>query len=135
MGLLATSHAVTVSTTSADSAVSVVDRIATFDSLKSTNTQELGNYSEGGLCITTGNQSCGADPLLATKLDPFHRITAPEGGFLCVAWDNPEWTSIRTTNMAVMHGRGLACAEFALGQNSNNLKKSPVDLQPLTTIQ
>ena len=32
-------------------------------------------------------------------------------------------------------GRGLACAEFALAQNSNNLKKSPVDLQPLTTIQ
>src|ERR1039457_4894562 len=32
-------------------------------------------------------------------------------------------------------GRGLACAEFALGQNSNNLKESPVDLQPLTTIQ
>src|ERR1017187_7659657 len=26
-------------------------------------------------------------------------------------------------------------SEFALGQNSNNLKESPVDLQPLTTIQ
>src|ERR1039457_3598258 len=32
-------------------------------------------------------------------------------------------------------GRSLACAEFALGYNSNNLKESPVDLQPLTTIQ
>src|ERR1017187_10991460 len=29
-------------------------------------------------------------------------------------------------------GRVLACAEFALGQNSNNLKESPIDLQPLT---
>ena len=44
MGLLATTHAVTVSTTGAGSAVSVVDCIATFDSLNSTNTRELGNY-------------------------------------------------------------------------------------------
>ena len=29
----------------------------------------------------------------------------------------------------------LGVAEFALGQNSNNLKESAVDLQPLTTIQ
>jgi hypothetical protein len=31
--------------------------------------------------------------------------------------------------------RGLAPAEFALAHNSYNLKLSPIDLQPLTTIQ
>ncbi len=100
----------TVQTLGAGSAVSVVDRMATFDTLTATNTMELGNYSEGGLYITTGNQSWGADPPLAANLDPFHGATAPDRGFFCVAWDNPEWTSIRTTNMAVMHG-----VEFVYG--------------------
>ena len=102
--------AVTVSTLGSGSAVTVVDRVATFDSLTSTNTMELGNYSEGGLRITTGNQSWGADPPMAAKLDPFHGATAPDRGFFCVAWDNPEWTSIRTTNNAVIHG-----VEFVYG--------------------
>ena len=84
--------------------------MATFDSLTSANTQELGNYSQGGLYTTTGNQSWGADPPLAAKLDPFHGATAPDRGFFCVAWDNPEWTSIRTTSMAVMHA-----VEFVYG--------------------
>ena len=87
-----------------------MDRVAAFDSLTSTNTMELGNYSEGGLYITTGNQSWGADPPLAAKLDPFHGATAPDRGFFCVAYDNPEWTSIRTTNMAAMHA-----VEFVYG--------------------
>jgi hypothetical protein len=87
----------------AGSAVSVVNRLATFDSLNSTNTMELGNYSEGGLSISTGNQSWGADPPMAAKLDPFHGATAPDRGFFCVAYDNTEWISIRTTNRAVIH--------------------------------
>ena len=110
VGLLTTVRAVTVSTTGAGSAVTVVDRMATFDTLTSTNTMELGNYSEDGLYITTGNQSWGADPPLAAKLDPFHGATTPDRGFFCVAWDNPEWTSIRTTNMAVIHA-----VEFVYG--------------------
>jgi hypothetical protein len=103
-------QAATVSTLGSGAAVTVVDRVATFDSLTSTNTIELGNYSEGGLYITTGNQSWGADPPMAAKLDPFHGATAPDRGFFCVAWDNPEWTSIRTTNNAVIHG-----VEFVYG--------------------
>jgi hypothetical protein len=103
-------QAVTVSTLGSGSAVTVVDRVAAFDSLTSTNSMELGNYSEGGLYITTGNQSWGADPPLAAKLDPFHGATAPDRGFFCVAYDNPEWTSIRTTNMAAMHA-----VEFVYG--------------------
>jgi hypothetical protein len=96
--------AATLQTIGADSAVALVDRSATFDSLNSTNTQELGNYSEGGLSITTGNQSWAADPPLAARLDPFHGAAAPDRGFFCVAWENLEWTSIRTTNRAVIHG-------------------------------
>ncbi len=108
--VLHNARAATSQTLSSGSAVSVADRSATFDSLTATNTMELGAYSEGGLYITTGNQSWGADPPMAAKLDPFHGATAPDRGFFCVAWDNPEWTSIRTTNMAVMHA-----VEFVYG--------------------
>ncbi len=103
-------QAVTVQTLGAGAVVSLVDRSATFDSLTATNSMELGNYSEGGLYITTGNQSWGADPPLAAKLDPFHGATAPDHGFYCGAWENSEWTSIRTTNRAVMHA-----VEFVYG--------------------
>ena len=102
--------ATTTQSLGSGSAVSTVDRTATFDALTASNTMELGNYSEGGLYITTGNQSWGADPPMAAKLDPFHGATAPDRGFFCVAYDNPEWTSIRTTNMAVMHA-----VEFVYG--------------------
>ncbi|HEY5913022.1 MAG TPA: hypothetical protein VJA21_20725 [Verrucomicrobiae bacterium] len=103
-------RAATVQTLGTGSAVALVERAATFDSLTSTDTRELGNYSEGGLYVATGNQSWGADPPLAARLDPFHGATAPDRGFFCVAWDNPEWTSIRTTNMAVIHA-----VEFVYG--------------------
>jgi|GEM_PF-4059899 len=102
--------AVTTQTLGSSTAVSVVDHMATFDALNATNTMELGNYKEGGLYVTTGNQSWGADSPLAAQLDPFHGATTPDRGFFCVAWDNPEWTSIRTTNMAVMHA-----VEFVYG--------------------
>jgi hypothetical protein len=49
MGLLGGAHAATISTTGPGSAVSVVDRIATFDTLTSTKVTDLGNYEEGGL--------------------------------------------------------------------------------------
>jgi len=99
----AVAPAATIQTLGSGSAVSVVDRVATFDALTAANTMELGNYTEGGLYITTGNQSWGADPPLAAKLDPFHGATAPDRGFFCVAWENLEWTSIRASNMALMH--------------------------------
>lgn len=102
--------AATVQTLNSGTAVSVVGRVATFDSLYASNTQELGNYKEGGLYITTGNQSWGADPPLAAKLDPFHGATAPDRAFFCVAWDNTEWTSLRTTNRASIHA-----VEFVYG--------------------
>ncbi len=106
----AAASAVTVSTTGAGAAVSVVDRRATFDSLTSTNASNLGNYQEGGLYITTGMTSWGDDVNMAAKLDPFHGATAPDRAFFCVSWDNPEWTSVRTTNAAIIHG-----VEFVYG--------------------
>ena len=102
--------AATTQSLGSGSAVSTVDRTATFEALTATNTMELGNYSEGGLYITTGNQSWGADPPMAAKLDPFHGATAPDRGFFCVAYDNPEWTSIRTTNMPSCTPRRLSMA-------------------------
>ncbi len=47
---------------------------------------------------------------MAAKLDPFRGATAPDRAFFCVSWDNPEWTSIRTANNAVIHG-----VEFVYG--------------------
>jgi hypothetical protein len=110
LAIVSGASATTTQSLGSGSAVSTVHRTATFDALTATNTMEFGNYSEGGLYITTGNQSWGADPPMAAKLDPFHGVTAPDRGFFCVAWDNPEWTSIRTTNNAVIHG-----VEFVYG--------------------
>ena len=55
--MLRDASAATIQTLGSGSTVSVIERSATFDSLTSISTQELGNYSEGGLYITTGNQS------------------------------------------------------------------------------
>ncbi len=107
-----TLRAATITTIGSGTAVSTADRVATFDTLTAANTMELGNYSEGGLYVTTGNQSWGADPPLAAKLDPFHGAAPPDRGFFCVAWENTEWTSLRTTNRAVMHG-----VEFMYGNS------------------
>jgi hypothetical protein len=104
------SSAGTLQTLGAGSAVSVVDRTATFDTLTSTHVVDLGNYSEGGLFITTGMTSWADDVNLAARLDPFHGATVPDRAFFCVSWDNPEWTSIRTTNRAIIHG-----VEFVYG--------------------
>jgi hypothetical protein len=97
-------EAATIQTIGVGSAVSVVDRSATFDTLTSSNPVDLGNYSEGGLFITTGMTSWADDVNLAARLDPFHGANAPDRAFFCVSWENREWTSIRTTNQAVIHG-------------------------------
>lgn len=76
-------QAATIQTRGAGSAVSVVNHAATFNTLASTNTMELGNYKEGGLSITTGSQAWGADPPMAARLDPFHLPGGTDGGFSC----------------------------------------------------
>jgi hypothetical protein len=95
--------AATVQTLGTGSAVSVTDRIATFDSLTSANTMELGNYTEGGLRVTTGSQAWGADPPMSAQLDPFHGAGAPDRAFFAFANGTLEWVIIQTTNQARMH--------------------------------
>lgn len=96
-------HAATTSTLGSGSAVSVVDRMATFDIINSTYTAELGNYKEGGLSVTTGSQAWGADPPMAARLDPFHLPGGTDGGFFAFANGTAEWVVIQTTNQARMH--------------------------------
>lgn len=92
-------QAITVSTLGSGSAVTVVDRVTTFDDLTSTNTIELGNYSEGGLYVTTGNQSWGADPPLAANHIPSFTVwdTLPGVQYRMVYTENPAagtWTAV-----------------------------------------
>lgn len=103
-------HAATTTTIGSDSAVSVVDRMATFDIINSTYTAELGNYKEGGLSVTTGSQAWGADPPMSARLDPFHLPGGTDGGFFAFANGTAEWVVIQTTNQARMHG-----VEFVYG--------------------
>ncbi len=97
-------HAATLPTQGAGSAVVVVDRSATFDTLTVNHVVDLGHYSEGGLFITTGATSWADDANTAAKLDPFHGSSPPDHGFFCVSWENLEWTSVLTTDRAVIHG-------------------------------
>lgn len=96
--------AATVQTLGAGSAVSSIDFVATFDSLTATNTMELGNYTEGGLSITTGSQAWGADPnIVLTALYPFGGTVTPVA-FYGIANGAPEWVTIQTTSQALMYG-------------------------------
>jgi hypothetical protein len=102
--------AATTQTTGAGSAVSGVDRTATFDTVTSTYTLELGNYAEGGLSVTTGSQAWGADPPMSARLDPFHGAGAPDRAFFAFANGTAEWVVIQTTNQARIYA-----AEFLYG--------------------
>jgi hypothetical protein len=96
--------AATVATLGPGSAVSSADLVATFDTLTATNTMELGAYKEGGLSVTTGSQSWGADLPAVGLPDPFH---LPGGGTLAyfgTANGSTDWVVIQTTNRALMHG-------------------------------
>ncbi len=97
--------AATIQTIGAGSAVSLADRIATFDALTATNTIELGNYAEGGLRITTGSQNWGADPpYMLAAMHPFGGIGEPNLAFFGMANGTAEWVIIETVNAATMHG-------------------------------
>jgi hypothetical protein len=97
-------NAATVQTVGAGSAVSVVDRTATFDSLSSAYTMELNSYTEGGLSITTGSQAWGADPpYMIAAMHPFGGVGEPNLAFFGMANGTVEWVTIQTTNQALMH--------------------------------
>ncbi len=94
----------TVQTFGSGSVVSVADRVATFDVLTSTNTIELGGYSEGGLSITTGSQAWGADPpYMLAALHPFGGVGEPNLAFFGMAYGTSEWVTIQTVSQSTMY--------------------------------
>lgn len=97
-------YAVTTQTVGAGSAVTTLDRAATFDSLTSVNVVHLDIYSEGGLSITTSGDSWAADLTSAPTLDPFHGVNGTDRAFYAIAWGNNDWVTIQTTNLASIHG-------------------------------
>jgi len=96
-------HATTIQTEGAGSAVTSVDRSATFDSLTSSNAVNLDTYQEGGLSITTASTSWGEDPTLAT-LDPFHGANGADRAFYAMANGSDTWVTIATTDAQKIFG-------------------------------
>lgn len=104
--------AATVSTLGAGSAVTFVDRSATFDVLTSANVVHLDTYAEGGLSITTSGDSWAADLNMSAKLDPFFGANGTDRAFYAIAWANTDWVTIQTTNVTMMYG-----VEFMYGND------------------
>lgn len=100
----ARANAVTTQTVGAGSAVTMIDRSATFDTLTSTTIVHLDVYSENGLSITTSGDSWAADLTSAPTLDPFHGANGTDRAFYAIAWGNNDWVTIQNTNHALMHG-------------------------------
>jgi hypothetical protein len=98
------SRAATIQTFGAGSAVSSVDRSATFDSLNANNVVHLDTYQEGSLRIITSGDSWAADLNMSARLDPFHGANALDRAFHATAWGNEDWVSIQTTNRSLIYG-------------------------------
>ena len=97
-------NAATTQTLGSGSAVSAADRVATFDSLTSTNITELNNYVEAGLRISTGSQNWGADPpYMIAALHPFGGVGEPNLAFFGMANGTAEWITIENVNQATMY--------------------------------
>jgi hypothetical protein len=96
--------AVTVTTFGPGSAVSIVERSATFDTLNYSNVVHLENYTEGGLRISTAGDSWAADFAMAALLDPFGGASGTDRAFYAISSGNNEWVTIQTTNSTLIHG-------------------------------
>ena len=99
--------AATIQTLGASSAVTSIDRAATFDVLTSSYATNLDTYTENGLSITGGSSSWGTDPP-SQPLDPFHNGTVQ--GFYAMAYGSDTWVTIKTTDASPIFG-----AEFMYG--------------------
>ncbi len=100
----AEADAATVQLLGAGSAVSSPDLVATFDALTSTNTTELNSYTEGGLSVSTGSQTWGADPpYMVAALHPFGGAGEPNLAFFGMANGTAEWIIIQATNSALIY--------------------------------
>jgi hypothetical protein len=96
-------QATTIQTEGAGSAVTSIDRSATFDSLTSNNAVNLDTYQEGALSITTASTSWGEDPALA-PMDPFHGANGADRAFYATANGSDTWVTIRTTDAQKIFG-------------------------------
>ncbi|MBI3834106.1 MAG: hypothetical protein HY287_07230 [Planctomycetes bacterium] len=99
-------NAATIQTIGAGSAVTSIDRSATFGTLTSSNVVHLDTYSEGGLSITTSGDSWAADTDITwlTTFDPFHGANSPDRAFYSIAWGNEDWVTIKTTDSRKLFG-------------------------------
>ena len=97
-------HAATIQTQGAGSALSSVDRSATFDVLTANNVVHLETYTEGGLKIITSADSWAADFSMASLLDPFNGAGGLDRAFYAISSGNNDWVTIQTTNRATIHG-------------------------------
>jgi hypothetical protein len=115
------------------SAVTSVDRQATFSTLTITNTQELDIYFENGLSITTANQNWGADPPAPPyTLNPFHILPQPTA-FYAGAWENMEWVNIQTTDSKRIYGLEFMYGNtWTTGDLSGNPSYSPWGINDAT---
>ncbi|MFO0839753.1 MAG: hypothetical protein U1D55_14680 [Phycisphaerae bacterium] len=111
IGALAAStiaSAQTIQTLGPGSAVSKIDRTATFDALAANGTP-LSDYTEGGLFIATdGDSWVGGSP--GTPFDPFHDANDPDRAFYFPFGGSYGWTEFRTTD-----GQPIYALEFMYG--------------------
>ena len=96
-------NATTTQSQGPGSAVTSVDRSATFDTLTSSNAVNLDTYSENGLRITTASTSWGEDPALA-RLDPFHGANGADHAFYAMANGSDTWVTIETSDSRPIFG-------------------------------
>lgn len=98
-----TGQAATIQTEGAGSAVTSIDRSASFDSLTSSNAVNLDTYQENGLAITTASTSWGEDPALA-PMDPFHGANGSDRAFYAMANGSDTWVTIAATDAQTLFG-------------------------------
>ena len=96
-------NATTIQSQGPGSAVTSVDRSATFGTLTSFNAVNLDTYSENGLRITTASTSWGEDPALAL-MDPFHGANGADHAFYAMANGSDTWVTIETSDSRPIFG-------------------------------
>lgn len=109
--LLFVTHATMATTTrsvGAGSAVTVVDRSTTFDTINASYAATLDSYSENLLGITTSSSDSWGTDASMLLLNPFHDVAhGPSGadhGFWATAYGSDDWLTIMTIDATKMYG-------------------------------
>ena len=110
-------NADTTQTSGAGSAVTRVDRSATFDALNyGTNGFHLDNFTEDSLSITTSGNSWVGDGI--TDFDPFHGANGSNRTFYFPFEGNEDWVTIQTVDafkiyaLEYMYGNGWTTGDI-----------------------